>query len=84
VVPTQPASPDASTEDTLRELQSAAAGAQPVRVVYVTADGRPAERELSPLGLAAGMMRAVDRANAQVLNIPLARISSVGPVTKGH
>jgi hypothetical protein len=50
----------------------------------VTADGRPAERELSPLGLAAGMMRAVDRANAQVLNIPLARISSVGPITKRH
>lgn len=76
-----PAEPAASTEQTLRELQAARMDAQPVRVSYVAADGQPTERQLNPLELAAGMMRAVDRANAQVLSIPLSRISSVGPVT---
>ena len=44
-----------------------------MRVVYVTADGSPTERELAPLDLAAGAVRAVDRASAQVITIPLAR-----------
>ena len=70
-----------STEETLRELQSARAQSAPLNVRYVAADGQPAEAELSPLDVAAGMMRAVDTANARVLNIPLARISSVWPVT---
>ena len=38
------------------------------------------ERELAPLDLAAGSVRAVDRASAQVVTIPLARISAVSPV----
>ena len=45
---------------------------------------RPAvERELAPLDLAAGSVRAVDRASAQVVTIPLARISAVSRWLRG-
>ncbi len=64
---------------TLDRLRSATQQAQAVRVGYVTADGRAVERELAPLDLAAGSVRAVDRASAQVVTIPLARISAVSP-----
>lgn len=87
VLPDEPARaprPDSSTEETLRELVSATTAASTVTVRYVAADGQPTERELNPVDIAAGMMRAVDRTNAQVVNIPLARISSVGPVTDGN
>jgi len=70
-----------TTEWTLDRLRSATQQAQAVRVGYVTADGRAVERELAPLDLAAGAVRAVDRANAQVVTIPLARISAVSAVT---
>ena len=40
-------------------LRSATQQARPVRVGYVTADGRPTERELAPLDLGAGAVRAV-------------------------
>lgn len=70
-----------STEETLERLASAARAETPVRVVYVASDGTRAERRLSPLDLGAGMMRAIDTDNAQVITIPLARISSVGPVS---
>ena len=75
--------PDAApaTELTLDRLRSATRRAQAVRVGYVTADGRTVERELAPLDLAAGAVRAVDRASAQVVTIPLARISAVSAVT---
>ena len=69
-----------ATEVTVDRLRSATQQAQAVRVGYVTADGQPCERELAPLDLAAGAVRAVDRASAQVVTIPLARISSVSPV----
>jgi hypothetical protein len=68
------------TEVTLDRLRSATEQARPVRVGYVTADGRAVERELSPLDLAAGTVRGVDRESAQVVTIPLARISAVIPV----
>jgi len=64
-------------------LRSATQEARPVRVRYVTADGQSAERDLAPLDLGAGAIRAVDRDTAQVVTIPLARISSVFPVTLG-
>lgn len=82
--PAPPLYPASSTEETLRQLQSATLKATALNVRYVAADGQPDERELKPLDLAAGMMRAVDRANAQVLNIPLARISSVRPVADAN
>ena len=70
-----------NTEEAVDQLRSATQQARPVRVRYVTADGQPTERELAPLDLAAGAIRAVDRDTAQVITIPLARISSVLPAS---
>lgn len=67
---------ETSTEDTVGLLQWATEEAQPVRVSYVAADGTRVERDLSPLDLGAGMLRAVDAVSAQVVNISLARIFS--------
>jgi hypothetical protein len=72
-----------ATDVTLDRLRSATRQAQAVRVGYVTADGRTVERELAPLDLAAGSVRAVDRASAQVVTIPLARISAVSLLPDG-
>ena len=71
------------TEDALDQLRLATREALAVRVVYVSADGSPTERDLAPLDLEAGAVRAVDRASAQVITIPLARISSVIPAPSG-
>lgn len=71
-------------EEALSQLRTATREAASVVVGYVTADGTPAERELSPLDMGAGTVRAVDLASAQVVTIPLARISSVGPSRSGH
>ncbi|HYP44694.1 MAG TPA: helicase-associated domain-containing protein [Propionibacteriaceae bacterium] len=70
-------------EANLRELELAAGEAVPVRVRYVAADGQPTERDVQPVQLGAGMLRAVDAADTQVA-IPLARISSVCPVPGGR
>ena len=70
-----------TTEGTVEQLRSATRAAMPVRVVYVNADGSRAERELAPLDLTAGAVRAVDRDNAQIVTIPLARIASVVPAS---
>ncbi len=75
--------PAGSTDDALDELRTAARDASRVRVRFVTADGSPAERELSPLDLEAGSVRAVDLESAKVITIPLARISSVLAVGPG-
>jgi Helicase conserved C-terminal domain len=69
-----------ATEVALNRLRSATEQARPVRVGYVTADGQAVERELSPLDLAAGAVRGVDRESARVITIPLARISAVIPL----
>ena len=68
-----------STEQTLERLRVATQQAAPVWVAWVAADGSATERELAPLDLTGGAVRAVDRANAQVVTIPLARISRVRP-----
>jgi hypothetical protein len=68
-----------TTEGTVEQLRSATRAAMPVRVVYVNADGSRTERELAPLDLTAGAVRAVDRHSAQIVTIPLARIASVVP-----
>jgi Helicase conserved C-terminal domain len=67
----------ATTQGTVEQLRSATRAARPIRVVYVTADGTRVERELAPLDLTAGAVRAVDRDTAQIVTIPLARIASV-------
>jgi hypothetical protein len=69
----------ATTEGTVEQLRSATHAAVPVRVVYVNADGSRAERELAPLDLTDGSVRAIDRDSAQIVTIPLARIASVVP-----
>jgi hypothetical protein len=74
----QPAAP-ATTEGTVEQLRSATRAGMPVRVVYVDADGSRAERHLAPLDMTPGAVRAVDRDNAQIVTIPLARIASVIP-----
>jgi hypothetical protein len=71
----------AETESTVEQLRSATRAAAPVRVVYVNADGSRAERELAPLDLTDGAVRAIDRDSAQIVTIPLARIASVIPTT---
>jgi Helicase conserved C-terminal domain len=70
-----------ATQRTVEQLRSATRAAMPVRVVYVNADGSRAERELAPLDLTAGAVRAVDRDSAQIVTIPLARIASVIPAS---
>ena len=77
--PARPAATGATIDEALDRLRTATREARPVRVTYVNADGRPTEREVAPLDLAAGAVRAVDRASAQVITIPLARISAVAP-----
>ncbi len=67
-----------STEQTLERLRLATLQASPVWVAWVAADGSPTERQLAPLDLTGGSVRAVDRSSAQVVTIPLARISRVG------
>ena len=67
-----------NTEQTLERLRTATRQASPVWVSWVAADGSATERELAPLDLTGGAVRAVDRLSAQVLTIPLARISFVG------
>jgi hypothetical protein len=62
------------------ELAQATREARPVHVAYVTSDGSPAERVLKPLDLAAGTIRGLDRHSAQMVSIPLSRISAVRPV----
>jgi hypothetical protein len=68
-----------TAEGTVEQLRSATRAGLPVRVIYVSADGSRAERHLAPLDLTAGAVRAVDRDNAQIITIPLARIASVIP-----
>ena len=46
----------------------------------ISSDGSPAERVLKPLDLAAGTVRGLDRQSAQVVSIPLSRISAVRPM----
>jgi hypothetical protein len=73
-----------STERTLERLRAATREAAPVWVGYVAADGSRTERELAPLDLTGGSVRAVDRSSAQVVTIPLARISFVGDGPRAH
>ncbi|GAA1427119.1 helicase-associated domain-containing protein [Microlunatus lacustris] len=72
-----------STEQTLERLRVATQQAAPVWVAWVAADGSATERELAPLDLTGGSVRAVDRSSAQVVTIPLARISRVGAGPRG-
>jgi hypothetical protein len=77
--PIRAAQPPPAAPDSVEQLRSATRNASPVRIVYVDADGTESTRELSPLDVAGGSVRAVDLENAQVVTIPLSRIASVDP-----
>ncbi|MDN5771374.1 MAG: helicase-associated domain-containing protein, partial [Microlunatus sp.] len=67
------------TPETLARLASARRRSESVRIHYVGSDGRPTERELTLLDTDAGLIRGTDASSAQLVTIPLARVSSVGP-----
>lgn len=73
-----------TTSHTLHRLAAAQQADGAVRVRYVTADGRPTERELRAVRADAGQVRGTDAASAQPVSIPLSRVSSVGPATTGE
>ena len=52
----------------------------PPQLGYPLLNGLRSVEHLAPLDLAAGAVRGVDRESAQVITIPLARISAVIPV----
>ena len=64
----------------LDDLRAATRDGLPVRVTWVENDGRSTQRDLAPLDLSAGLVRAVDRTNAQIVTIALSRIAAVEPV----
>ena len=63
----------------LDDLRAATRDGLPVRVTWVENDGRSTQRDLAPLDLSAGLVRAVDRSNAQIVTIALSRIAAVEP-----
>ena len=74
------AGPDTrGTAENLERLASAERASESVRIRYVAADGRPAERELRAVQADAGLVRGTDATSAQLVSIPLSRVSSVGP-----
>jgi hypothetical protein len=69
-----------SAQAALDQLRTATREGVPVQVTWVEADGRSTVRELAPLDLSAGLVRAVDRGNAEIVTIALSRIAAVSPV----
>ncbi|SDU80160.1 Helicase conserved C-terminal domain-containing protein [Microlunatus sagamiharensis] len=61
----------------LDDLRAATRDGLPVRVTWVKDDGRSTSRDLAPLDLSAGLVRAVDRTNAEIVTIALSRIAAV-------
>jgi hypothetical protein len=79
----QPSAPPAdetrATGETLALLASAQRTRESVRIRYMTADGRVAERELREVEAGSGLVRGTDATSAQPVSIPLSRVSSVAP-----
>ncbi len=67
----------------LDDLRSATRDGVPVQLTWVGADGRSTVRELAPLDLSAGLVRAVDRTSAEVVTVALSRIAAVSRVPSG-
>jgi len=76
----QRAATASSAAAALDDLRAATRDGLPVRVTWVENDGRSTQRDLAPLDLSAGLVRAVDRSNAQIVTIALSRIAAVEPV----
>ncbi|HEY5787852.1 MAG TPA: helicase-associated domain-containing protein, partial [Microlunatus sp.] len=72
----------AATAENLERLTAAQRAGQSVRIRYVAADGRPAERELRTVRVEAGLVRGTDPTSAEQASIPLARVSSVDPAAR--
>jgi len=75
----QRAATASSAAAALDDLRAATRDGLPVRVTWVENDGRSTQRDLAPLDLSAGLVRAVDRSNAQIVTIALSRIAAVEP-----
>jgi hypothetical protein len=76
-----PSDPGATAEN-LRRLASAHQTQEPVRIRYVAADGRPAERELRSVGAESGLVRGTDAETAETVSIPISRVTSVDPAVR--
>ena len=76
-----PSDPGATAEN-LRRLASAHQTQEPVRIRYVAADGRPAERELRSVGAESGLVRGTDATTAETVSIPISRVTSVDPAVR--
>ncbi len=70
------------TAENLERLASAQRASESVRIRYVAADGQPAERELRSVQADAGLVQGTDATSAQLVSIPLSRVSSVGPAMR--
>jgi hypothetical protein len=81
VVPVAGADPRGTAEN-LEQLASAQRDSESVRIRYVAADGRPAERELRAVQADAGLVRGTDATSARPVSIPLSRVSSIGPAVR--
>ncbi|QDP98104.1 hypothetical protein FOE78_21335 [Microlunatus elymi] len=72
-----PAAARMPLEDGIALLAEAVGTRALVRVSYVDPNGTPATRELQPVEVAAGSVRAVDPANSEIVSLPISRISGV-------
>lgn len=79
----QRAAAGSATAAALDDLRAATRDGAPVRLTWVGADGRSTVRELAPLDLRAGLVRAVDRGSAEIVTIALSRIAAVSRIPTG-
>lgn len=64
---------------TLERIAAAQQTGSTMRIHYVAADGRPADRELREVRGGAGVVSGIDAHSGQPVSIPLARVSSIVP-----
>lgn len=67
------------TADGLGLLQDAVRTKQRLSISYVRSDGTPAAREIDPVRVGEGTVRGVDPSTAEMISLPIARISAVKP-----
>ena len=79
----QRAAVGSATVAALDDLRAAARDGVPVRLTWVGTDGHSTVRELAPLDLSAGLVRAVDRGSAEIVTIALSRIAAVSRLPSG-
>lgn len=67
----------APTGSTLQRIAAAERSHGTVRIRYVTADGRPADRELREVRAGDGVLTGIDTRDGRPVTIPLSRVSTV-------